>query len=202
MRHRKRRTRFNRTDAHRKATLAMIAKSLFIHQSIKTTIVKAKEARRVAENLITLAKKNDVSARRRVFSVLRDRGVTQRLFKEITPLFANRIGGYTRIIPLKYRRGDGAKLVILELTEKIKESQPKKKPILPRQGLEEKTPKKELAKKAKPMPEIPKAAPQVKPEVKEQKVTEDVKKEKSKKEEKKIEKKRFFTRFFRRRTNM
>lgn len=197
MRHRKRRTRFNRTEAHRKATLAMIAKSLFIHQSIKTTLVKAKEARRVAEKLITLAKKNDVSARRSVFSVLRDRDVTQRLFKEITPLFANRIGGYTRIIPLNYRRGDGAKLVILELTEKIKEKEPKKKP-----KAEEKRPEKELAKKWKPMPEVHKAGPEVKPEVKEQKVIEEVKKEKAKKIEKKIEKKSFFTRFFRRRTKM
>lgn len=196
MRHRKRRTRLNRTDAHRKATLAMIAKSLFIHQSIKTTLAKAKEVRRVAENLITLAKKNDVSAKRSVFSVLRDRGVTQKLFKEITPLFTDRIGGYTRIIPLNYRRGDGAKLVILELTEKIKEKEPKKKPK------EEKKPKKELVKKGKPMPEVHKAGPEIEPEVKEQKVIEEVKKEKAKKEEKKIEKKRFFTRFFRRRTKM
>ncbi len=197
MRHRKRRTRLNRTDAHRKATLAMIAKSLFIHQSIKTTLAKAKEARRVAENLITLAKKNDVSARRSVFSVLRDRGVTQRLFKEITPLFTDRIGGYTRIIPLNYRRGDGANLVILELTEKIKEEEPKKKP-----KVEEERPKKELAKKEKPKPEVHRAGPEVKPEVKEQKVIEEVKKDKAKKEEKKIERKAFFARFFRRRTKM
>jgi len=205
MRHKKRRTKLNRTTAHRKATLSMIAKSLFIHQSITTTTTKAKEARRLIEKLITAAKDKSVTSRRRVFSVLKDRDVTGKLFEEISPLYAERHGGYTRIVPKGYRRGDGAELCILELVEKT---------------LEDKTTKSKTTMEKKPKPQkvkkptqsvkdeeekpkvLPKPAPEIKPDVKEEKVVEDVKKEKAKREEKKIEKKSFFKKFFQRRTKM
>lgn len=199
MRHRKRRTKFNRTTAHRKATLSMIAKHLLIHQRIKTTHTKAKEARRLVEKLITLAKNDNLSARRRVFSVLKDRKTTLRLFNETVKLFQNRIGGYTRIIPLKYRRGDGADIVMLELTEKIKKEETAKKP----KAKEKKPEAPKLEKeKERPKAEVHRSGPEIKPEVKDEKIVEEVKKEKAKLEEKRIEKKSFFKKFFRRRTKM
>lgn len=197
MRHRKKKSRLNRTDAHRKASCSMLAKCLFIHQEIRTTKGKAKMARTLVENLITAAKNDCLSSRRKVFSVLRERAVVQRLFKDIAPLFGNRVGGYTRIVPLGHRRGDGANMVLFELTEKIKEEEkPQKKA---KEKL--KKPKPEEAKKPKPEP-THKAGPEVTPEIKEEKTIEEVKKDKVKKEEKKIEKKGFFKRFFQRRTKM
>jgi large subunit ribosomal protein L17 len=121
MRHQVKKTRLNRTDSHRKATLSMLSKSLFLHQSIKTTIMKAKEARKVAEKLITIAKKGDIAARRKVMGILQDKEIVKRLFENITPLFKNRVGGYTRIIQLNTRRGDGAQMALLELTEKFED---------------------------------------------------------------------------------
>lgn len=209
MRHRKRRTRFNRTESHRKATLGMLAKSLFIHQSIKTTLVKAAEAGRAAEKMITLAKKNDLSARRRAFAFLRDRNVTTKLFKEIGPLFANRIGGYTRVIPLKFRRGDGAPIAILELTEKIAVKEPSKKKAKAKEKVqvEEKVKTKPPAHRAKEEAAKPRehhvaVAPEIEPEAKEERVVEEVKREKARTEDKKIQKQGFFKKFFRRRTHM
>jgi large subunit ribosomal protein L17 len=113
--------------ARRNATLKNMVKSLIIHQRIETILARAKEARRVAEPLITLSKTDTVAARQKAFSVLTDRDLVSKLFKEIAPLFKNRTSGYTRIIPLGFRRGDGATMAILELTEKtIVEKKPKK----------------------------------------------------------------------------
>ncbi|MFH1380726.1 MAG: 50S ribosomal protein L17, partial [Candidatus Omnitrophota bacterium] len=111
MRHRKRRTKFGRQSSHRKATLKSLAISVFLHQRIKTTHTKAKEARRVVESLITMAKTNSIAARRNVFSVLGDETLVKKLFTEIAPLFSKRKGGYTRIIPYNFRKGDGASMV-------------------------------------------------------------------------------------------
>ena len=122
-----------------------LVRGLFISQSIKTTIVKAKESRKLAEKLITIAKKDDIHSRRKVFAVLRDEDLTAKLFKEIAPLFKDRKGGYTRIIQFGTRRGDNAQLVVLELTEK-KIVAPKVKP------------KKEKPAVEKPSAEAPKAA--------------------------------------------
>lgn len=118
MRHGKNNRKLNRNKPEREALLRNLVRALFISQSIKTTIVKAKEARRLAEKLITLGKKNDLCSRRKVFSVLRDKTLNAKLFKEITPLFKNRNSGYTRIVRFGARKGDNAQLVVLELTEK------------------------------------------------------------------------------------
>ncbi|MDP3786700.1 MAG: 50S ribosomal protein L17 [Candidatus Omnitrophota bacterium] len=118
MRHRKGYKRLDRNKPERDSLMRNLVRGLFISQSIKTTIVKAKEARKLAERLISVAKKDDLHSRRKVFAVLRDEDLVAKLFKEIAPLFKGRNGGYTRIIQFGMRRGDNAQLVILELTEK------------------------------------------------------------------------------------
>lgn len=125
MRHRKIHSRINRSRSWRRATLISMSKNLLIHQSIRTTKVKAKATKRVVERLISLGKKNDLPSRRRAFSVLQDHKLVQLLFLDIAPRFNNRNGGFCRIIPFGFRRGDSANLVILELTEK---KEKKKKP--------------------------------------------------------------------------
>jgi large subunit ribosomal protein L17 len=128
MRHRKQRSRLSMMTARRNATMINMVKSLFEHQRIQTIKARAKVARRLAESLITLSKEDTVAARRRAYSILNDRDLVGKLFKEIAPLFKNRSSGYTRIIPLGFRRGDGATLAILELTEmKVVTKTPKKK---------------------------------------------------------------------------
>ncbi|MCM8763371.1 MAG: 50S ribosomal protein L17, partial [Candidatus Omnitrophica bacterium] len=118
MRHQKSRYQLNRFTSWRKATLVSLAKNLLIHQSIKTTKVKAKAARRLVERLISLGKENTLSAKRRAYQILGEHRLVSLLFNEIASRFGNRNGGYTRILPLGRRRGDNASLVIFELTEK------------------------------------------------------------------------------------
>ncbi len=125
MRHQRHRFNLNRFTSWRKQTIRDIARAVLIHQSIRTTKTKAKAASKLVENLITLGKKNTLEARRSVFSQLQDHRLVKRLFLEISPLFSNRTGGYTRILNLNRRRGDNAQMVILELTEK-KVKEPKK----------------------------------------------------------------------------
>ncbi|MFH1655443.1 MAG: 50S ribosomal protein L17 [Candidatus Omnitrophota bacterium] len=126
MRHRKASKRLGRNRALRKATLRDIARSVILHQSIKTTKAKAKEARRLVERLITLGKRGDLSSRRRAYSQLSDHNLVSLLFKEIAPRFKDRNGGYTRIINWVRRKGDNAQVVVLELTEIKKEEKAKK----------------------------------------------------------------------------
>ena len=97
--------------------LANMASSLFEHGKIETTLVKAKELRRFAEKLITIAKKNDLHRRRIAVSRLRDKFITKKLFDEIAPGYAERVGGYTRILKLAQRRGDAAEMCIIMLVE-------------------------------------------------------------------------------------
>lgn len=118
MRHGNRRTKIGKMTSHRKAMMRNMTKSLFKYQKIETTLRRAKEVRRLAERLITIAKENDLAARRRVFAVLTDRDMVSKLFNEIVPLFKTRNSGYTRIIRLGFRRGDAASMAIIELTEK------------------------------------------------------------------------------------
>lgn len=128
MRHRKKRSRLSMMTARRNATMINMVTSLFIHQKIETILARAKEARKLAERLITLSKDDTVAARRRAYQILNDRDIVGKLFKEIAPLCKNRNSGYTRIIQLGFRRGDGAQMAILELTDKkIVEKLPKKK---------------------------------------------------------------------------
>lgn len=115
MRHRVKGKQLGRTSEHRRALLNNLATSLFKHGKINTTEAKAKELRPFAERLITLARKGDLHARRQIERTIRDRTVADLLFKEIGPRFASRPGGYTRILKLGHRSGDGAELARIEL---------------------------------------------------------------------------------------
>jgi large subunit ribosomal protein L17 len=101
--------------AHQKLMLGGLAASLFMHEHIKTTEAKAKTLRPHAEKLITFAKRGDVAARREVLKVITDRDVVHKLFAEIGPRYAERNGGYTRILKLEQRKGDAAPMAIIEL---------------------------------------------------------------------------------------
>lgn len=199
MRHNKRRTRFGKMDAHRKAMLSLMAKNLIIHQSIETTLVRAKEARRLAERLITYAKEGTLFARRKAFAYLRDEDVVKRLFNEIAPLFKSRVGGYTRIITLRARRGDGAVIALLEFTEKLKEEEPKRKQKAKEKA---KKPVKHEDAVEKHEPAAHRAPEEATIKEKEEKIIEEVKKDRARKEDQKIEKKGFFKKFFRRKSGM
>lgn len=205
MRHRKKKGSLGRRTAWRKATLKSLANDLFIYQRIRTTETKAKVLRSFAEPLITLAKKNpdSINARRAVFSRLSDRSVVKILFEKIAPLYKDTPGGYTRVMQLGTRKGDGARMAVIELVKrtisdedllgalkekaktkvkgKIKSarevSKEKEAPVEPKEG------------------EKPHVVPEVDIEEKEERVVEDVKKEKAKTEQKKITKIGFFKRF-------
>jgi large subunit ribosomal protein L17 len=115
MRHRVKGRQLSRTSSHKRAMLRNMATSLFQHDRIVTTEAKAKELRPYAERLITLARRGDLHARRQVERRIKDRAVAGRLFSEIGPRFAGRPGGYTRIIKLGHRVGDGAETARIEL---------------------------------------------------------------------------------------
>lgn len=115
MRHQKRLKKLNRPSGHRKALLRNLACEAFTHYGIVTTREKAKAAAKLISRLITFAKLGTIGARRQAFGVLQDKRVVQKLFDDIGPRFAERKGGYTRIVSLGPRKGDGARLVLLEL---------------------------------------------------------------------------------------
>ncbi len=115
MRHRAKGRQLSRTSSHRRALLNNMATSLFEHGRIITTEAKAKELRPFAEKLITLARRGDLHARRLVQRKIKDRETLSRLFSEIGPRFAARPGGYTRILKLGHREGDGADIARIEL---------------------------------------------------------------------------------------
>ncbi|KPJ78064.1 MAG: 50S ribosomal protein L17 [Gemmatimonas sp. SG8_23] len=115
MRHRKKGRQLSRTRSHRKATLRNLATSLFRHERIETTTAKAKELRPYAERLITLARRGDVHARRLAAAKIQDRQVLGKLFDEIAPRYAERPGGYTRVLKLGNRKGDAAEMSLIEL---------------------------------------------------------------------------------------
>ncbi len=118
MRHNRRTKRFGRSLGERRAMLENMVSSLISHQQITTTLQKAKEAKRLADRVIHLGKTDSLAARRRVFSYLQDHQLTSKVFTEVAPRFKSRQGGYTRILQLSRRKGDGAQLALLELTEK------------------------------------------------------------------------------------
>ncbi len=117
MRHRKSGRKLGRNSSHRKAMFRNMATSLFRHETIKTTLPKAKELRRVAEPLITLAKEDGVANRRLAFSRLRDKEVVGKLFKDLGPRFKERPGGYIRILKLGPRPGDAAPMALVMLVD-------------------------------------------------------------------------------------
>ena len=118
MRHKVAGRRLGRTTSHRKATMQNMAVSLFENELIRTTLPKAKELRRVAEPLITRAKDDSVANRRIVFSRLRDRDATQKLFLELGPRYKARPGGYLRILRCGFRPGDNAPMAYVELVDR------------------------------------------------------------------------------------
>ncbi len=118
MRHRKSGRHLNRTSSHRQAMFRNMAVSLIEHEVIKTTLPKAKELRRVAEPLITLAKKDSVANRRLAFSRMRDKAAVGKLFSEIGPRYQERPGGYTRILKCGFRAGDAAPMAYIELVDR------------------------------------------------------------------------------------
>lgn len=118
MRHRKSGRKLNRTSAHREAMFKNMASSLFKHELIRTTLPKAKELRRVAEPLITMAKVDGVANRRLAFARLRDKEAVGKLFVELGPRYTERPGGYVRILKCGFRPGDNAPMAYVELVDR------------------------------------------------------------------------------------
>ncbi|HZH43964.1 MAG TPA: 50S ribosomal protein L17 [Lysobacter sp.] len=118
MRHQKAGRKFSRTSAHREAMFSNMAASLIKHELIRTTLPKAKELRRVAEPLITLAKQDGVANRRLAFSRLRDKQAVGKLFVELGPRYRDRPGGYLRILKCGFRAGDNAPMAYVELVDR------------------------------------------------------------------------------------
>ncbi|MCD6735554.1 MAG: 50S ribosomal protein L17 [Burkholderiaceae bacterium] len=122
MRHRHGLRKLNRTSAHREAMLRNMCNSLLRHELIKTTLPKAKELRRVVEPIITLGRKPSLANRRLAFDRLRDREMVVKLFDELGPRYANRNGGYLRILKFGFREGDAAPMALVELMDRPEEA--------------------------------------------------------------------------------
>jgi large subunit ribosomal protein L17 len=127
MRHRNSGKRLGRNTSHRKAMLRNMVTSLLEHEKITTTDARAKELRPITEKLITMAKRGDLHARRQVTEVIRDRKTVAKLFERLAPRYADRPGGYTRIIKLGHRLGDNAALSMITLVEEACVPKTKKK---------------------------------------------------------------------------
>ncbi len=121
MRHKKSGRKFNRNSSHRIALMRSLAISIILHESIKTTLAKAKEIRSFLEPLVTMAKENNVANQRRAFSKLRDKEAVSKLFNEIGPRFKERPGGYLRVIKRGYRSGDKSPMAQVEFLTEEKE---------------------------------------------------------------------------------
>ncbi len=126
MRHLKSGTKLNMTASHRRALFMNLANALFEHERIRTTQAKAMELRRVAERLITLAKRNDNHAMRLAFAFLRSKEIIKKLFTEIGQRYTEINGGYTRVVKIGRRKGDAAPMAIIELTMRKEEEKEKK----------------------------------------------------------------------------
>ena len=124
MRHGLKLRKLNRTSSHCQAMLRNMMNSLIAHEAIKTTLPKAKELRKVIEPMITLAKKDTVANKRLAFDRLRDRDSVVKLFNDLGPRFANRPGGYTRILKMGFRVGDNAPMALVELVERAEVAAP------------------------------------------------------------------------------
>ena len=119
MRHQRAGRKLGRDAAHRKALYANLTASLIEHGRIRTTLAKAKEVRPVAEEMITLGRRGDVPARRQALKFLRSQDVVHMLFSDVGPRFADRPGGYSRIVKLGPRQGDAAEMAYLELVDYV-----------------------------------------------------------------------------------
>ena len=165
MRHRKSGRQLNRNSSHRKAMFKNMANSLILHETIKTTLPKAKELRRVVEPLITRAKSDSVANRRHIFSKLRDDATVAKLFVAVGPFYKDRPGGYVRILKAGFRTGDKAPMALVQLVdfesvEEVVTEAPKKevKTAAPKKEAKTAAPKKE-ANTAAPKKEAKTAAP-------------------------------------------
>ncbi|MBI3752674.1 MAG: 50S ribosomal protein L17 [Deltaproteobacteria bacterium] len=126
MRHNRDEKRFDRTVGHLRCMMANMTNSFFLHGKIRTTLARAKELRRFAEDMITLGKKGDMAARRRAIAFMRDKAVVTKLFEEISPQYKERNGGYTRILHVDVRPGDSSQMALIELVASAEEKQEKK----------------------------------------------------------------------------
>ena len=124
MRHQAHHGRLGVQPAHRRALIRNMVTSLLKHERIKTTKIRAKEIRRYAEKMITIAKKETLASKRRILGFVREREVVNKLFKTLIYRYAERKGGYTRILKFGYRMGDGAEMVFLELVDRPTEEKP------------------------------------------------------------------------------
>ena len=127
MRHQKAGKKLNRTGSHRNAMFRNMVTSLFEHGRIRTTDAKAKELRRWADRMITLAKRGDLHARRQALAVMRDKTVVHKLFEEVVDRFAERAGGYANVTKIGRRRGDAAPISLVELVAPTEKKERKKK---------------------------------------------------------------------------
>lgn len=118
MRHRKAGRKLNRTPTHRSALLSSLANALIKHEQIATTLPKAKELRRITDRLITLAKRGDLHARRQAYARIRDDVMVAKLFETLGPRYAERSGGYTRVLKAGFRYGDSAPMAVIELVDR------------------------------------------------------------------------------------
>ena len=118
MRHRKSGRRFSRSSSHRQAMFANMASALIKHEQIKTTLPKAKDLRPIVEKLITLGKRGDLHARRQALAVLPEKEIVNKLFTTLAERYADRTGGYTRILKAGFRVGDAAAMGVIELVER------------------------------------------------------------------------------------
>lgn len=122
MRHGMSGRKLNRTSQHRRAMFANMANALIKHEQIKTTLPKAKELRPVVEKLVTLGKRGNLHARRQAFAMLRDNGMTAKLFDSLAERYAERPGGYTRVLKAGHRYGDAAPMAIIEFVDRDTEA--------------------------------------------------------------------------------
>ena len=182
MRHSVRGRKLGRTASHRAATLRLLATALFKHKKIKTTLAKAKELKKYAEPMITRAKTDSVHSRRIIAADINDKAIVKELFGEIVAKIGDRPGGYTRVVRLGQRKGDGAEMAIIELVDYsgvVKAKAPKKakeevkpaeeKAEAPKEVKKEKKAAKPKAEKAEKKPAKPKAKKEADAEPKEKK---------------------------------
>lgn len=125
MRHRKGPRKLNRTSTHRKAMFANMSTALVKHEQIVTTLPKAKELRSIVDKLITLGKRGDLHARRQALATIKDRALVEKLFSTLAERYADRPGGYTRVLKAGFRHGDSAPMAIIELVDRDEEAKGK-----------------------------------------------------------------------------
>ncbi len=152
--------KLGRITGHRSAMLRNMVTSFLRHEKIETTDIKAKELRRVADRMITLAKRGGLHARRQAAAVIRDKDVVKKLFDELGARFADRQGGYTRIVKTGFRAGDSAPMAVIELVTKAAEKKDKKEKAAKKQSKAKAVPK---AKKEPKAGKEPKAKKEAKP---------------------------------------